>query len=72
MKSDHLRRKYKSEIFQVSESKGSDFQHLDSDLEDGIVTEYSDEEMFDEYDVEEDEEDEMDETKERLAWDKDV
>ena len=58
---------YNSEkIFQDSESRGAQCQHLDSDMEDG----YSDEEMYDEY--EEEEEEEMDDTKERLAWDKDV
>ena len=48
---------------------GAGCHQLDSDMEDGLVTEYSDEEMYDDY-YEEDEE--MDETKERLAWDKDV
>ena len=61
---------YNSEkIFQDSESRGAQCQHLDSDMEDG----YSDEEMYDEYEEEEEEEEEeMDDTKERLAWDKDV
>ena len=66
--------KHLTEIFQASEQRGAECHNLDSDMEDGVATEYSDEEMFDEYEEEEDDEDEelMDETKERLAWDKDV
>ena len=57
-------------IFQASESRGDQCDHLESDMEDA----YSDEEMYDEYEEEEEEEEEeeMDDTKERLAWDKDV
>ena len=71
MKPDHYRGQRNtsiSNIFQASLSRGSDLQHLDSDMDNGDGTEYSDEEMYDEYE----EEEEIDETKERLAWDKDV